>query len=62
MSDTTDLVSDTRQGHALACGFDKPGNCVQGEQAMTTAARTRVSTSPLLGALIILVVILILPF
>jgi hypothetical protein len=29
---------------------------------MTTAARTRVSTSPLLGALIILVVILILPF
>ena len=28
---------------------------------MTTAARTRVSTSPLLGALMIIVVILILP-
>jgi hypothetical protein len=34
---------------------------MQGEKAMTTAARTRVSLSPLFGALIILVVILILP-
>jgi hypothetical protein len=34
---------------------------MHGEYAMTTAAHSRVSLSPLFGALIILVVILILP-
>ena len=55
-----DWVDVAFAGHQ-AVAFDKPRPGVQGECAMTNAARTRVSESPPISALMTVIAILILP-